>query len=84
MKRIKQVAVELLQILKDEKLKIDHWRDKESTRDAVRVAIRDFLYSDSTGLPVDSFTDEDVDEKTDLVFRHVFWAYPTVPSPAYV
>ncbi|PWI56693.1 type I restriction endonuclease subunit R [Sulfoacidibacillus thermotolerans] len=82
-KRIKQVAVELLRILKDEKLKIDHWRDKESTRDAVRVVIRDFLYSDSTGLPVDSFTDEDVDEKTDLVFRHVFWAYPTVPSPVY-
>ena len=51
-KRIKEVAVELLKTLKAEKLKIDHWRDKESTRDAVRVTIRDFLWSDTTGLPI--------------------------------
>ncbi len=29
-KRIKQVSVELLRIMKEEKLKIDHWRDKKS------------------------------------------------------
>ncbi|WP_241716840.1 hypothetical protein [Sulfoacidibacillus ferrooxidans] len=69
--------------MKKEKLKIDHWREKESTRDAVWVAIKDFLYSGSTGLPVDSFTDENVNAKTDLVFRHVFWAYSTVPSLVY-
>ena len=37
--RLKQMAVELLQILKQEKLKIDHWYDKESTRDGVKTAI---------------------------------------------
>ncbi|MCK9376594.1 MAG: DUF3387 domain-containing protein [Syntrophobacterales bacterium] len=37
-KRIKKVAVELLETLKTEKLKIDHWRDKESTI-SVRSAI---------------------------------------------
>ncbi len=47
--------------MKAEKLKIDHWRDKESTRDAVRIAIRDFLWSDKTGLPVDSYTEDDFD-----------------------
>ncbi|MFZ7112750.1 MAG: hypothetical protein ACOWYE_13795 [Desulfatiglandales bacterium] len=36
----------MLAILTNEKLKIDHWRGKESTRDAVRVTIRDFLWSD--------------------------------------
>jgi len=82
-KRIKDVAVDLLETLKTEKLRIDQWRDKESTRDAVRVTIKDFLWSDKTGLPVDSYTEDDVQMRTDEVFRHVFWAYPTVPSPYY-
>ena len=82
-KRIKQVAVELIEVLKTEKLKIDHWRDKESTRDSVRVTIRDYLWSDETGLPVDSYTEVDVDLKTEEIFQHIFYAYPTVPSPFY-
>jgi type I restriction enzyme R subunit len=79
-KRIKAVATELLETLKAEKLRIDQWRDKEASRDAVRVAIRDFLWSDKTGLP-EAYTEVDVQEKSDDVFRHVFRAYPTVPSP---
>jgi len=82
-KRIKDVALKLLETLKAEKLRIDQWRDKESTRDAVRVAIQDFLWSDKTGLPVDSYTEDDVMARTDDVFHHVFRAYPTVPSPYY-
>ena len=31
-KRIKAVAVQLLERLKEEKLRVDHWRDKEATR----------------------------------------------------
>ena len=82
-KKIKQVAVELLRTLKTEKLKIDHWRDKEATRDAVHITINDFLWSDNTGLPVDSYTEDDVTEKSEDVFRHVYRVYPTVPSPFY-
>ncbi|OCC15643.1 Type I restriction-modification system, restriction subunit R [Dissulfuribacter thermophilus] len=82
-KRVKKVAVELLQTLKSEKLKIDHWRDKESTRDAVRVTIRDFLWSEETGLPVETYSEEDVESLTEEVFRHIYRAYPTVPSPYY-
>ena len=82
-RRIKSVAVELLAKLKAEKLKVDHWRDKEATRDAVRLAIRDFLWSDTTGLPVDNYSEEDVVQRAEDVFRHVFRAYPTVPSPFY-
>ena len=26
---------------------IDHWREKETTRDGVRITIHDFLYSDN-------------------------------------
>jgi len=80
-KQIKTVAVGLLETLKTEKLRIDHWRDKESTRDSVRVAIRNFLWDDETGLPVDVYSDDEVGLKSEDVFRHVYWAYPTVPSP---
>lgn len=80
--RIKKVTVELLQTLKEEKLRIDHWRDKESTRDTVFLTIKDFLYSDKSGLPK-SYSVEEVDLKSAEVFQHVYRAYPTIPSPFY-
>jgi type I restriction enzyme, R subunit len=82
--RIKTISVALLDKLKAEKLRIDHWRDKEATRDAVRSVILDFLWSDGTGLPVDLYSEADVQKKTEDVYRHVFWAYPVVPSPYYM
>ena len=82
-KRIKAVAGGLLEGLKSEKLRVDQWRDKEATRDAVRVTIRDFLWSDKTGLPVALYSEDDVNIRAEDVFRHVFRAYPTVPSPYY-
>jgi type I restriction enzyme R subunit len=81
-KRIKAVAIDLLETLKAEKLRINHWRDKESTRDAVRLTIQDYLWSEQTGLP-ETYSEEDVRDKTEAVFVHVFRAYPTVPSPYY-
>ncbi len=81
--RIKAVAVELLATLKAEKLRVDQWREKEATRDAVKGAIHDFLYSDLTGLPVDAYEETEVQERADEVFQHVFRAYPSVPSPFY-
>lgn len=80
--RVKQVAGELLETLKAEKLRINHWREKESTRDAVLIAINDFLWNDQIGLP-ESYSNEEVQEKTEEVFRHVWRAYPEVPSPLY-
>lgn len=82
-KRIKDVSVELLQKLKEEKLKIDNWREKETTRDAVRTTIKDFLWDEKTGLPIDSYDEKDVNDKSERVFSHVFRVYPTVPSPYY-
>lgn len=70
-------------MLKTTKLRIDHWIDKESTRDAVSLAIKDYLYSDKTGLPVDSYTETEVINKSQEVYRHIYRAYPTVPSPFY-
>ncbi len=83
-KKIKIVAVNLLARLKEEKLHIDHWRDKEATRDAIRVTIYDSLWRDNTGLPVDVYTEDDVNDKVKEVFRHVYRAYPVLPSPYYI
>jgi len=72
--RIKKVAVELHAILLRKKAEIDEWRAKEQTRDEVRITIRNFLYDDSTGLP-ESYTDQEVVEKTEAVFAWAYRAY---------
>ncbi len=81
--KVKEVAKGLLATLKAEKLRIDHWRDKESTRDAVRVAIRDHLWADATGLPADLYAEDEVEEKAQAVYEHVHRVYPRLPSPYY-
>ncbi len=81
-KCIKDVAVELLAKLKTEKLGIQNWREKQSTRDDVKQAIYDFLYDDRTGLP-ESYEVNEIDVVTDNLFSHVYRAYPTIPSPLY-
>ncbi len=69
--RIKKVAIELEAILRQRKQEIDDWRAKEQTRDEVRQAILDFLYDDATGLP-DSYDDEEIIAKTDIVYRYAY------------
>jgi type I restriction enzyme R subunit len=72
--RIKKVAVDLLAVLKRTKQRIDDWRAKEQTRDEMRQAIHDFLYSDTTGLP-ESYGEGEITEKAESVFAHVYRAY---------
>ncbi len=82
-KKIKNVAKELLKTLKVKLRNLYKWQDREPTRDEVKVLIRNFLWDETTGLPVDYYTQNDVDKKTEAVFYHVYRAYPTVPSPYY-
>jgi len=81
--KIKAVAVELLGTLKAERLRIANWRQKESTRDAVKQQIFDFLYDERTGLPVDRYEESEISTLTAKVFLHMYRAYPTLPSPVY-
>lgn len=81
--KIKKVAAKLLETLKAERLRISNWRQKESTRDAVKQQIFDFLYDERTGLPVDDYEEEEISALTERVFLHVYRAYPTLPSPIY-
>ena len=57
--------------------------EKEATRDAVQVTIKDFLWTESTGLPAPAYSEEDVEAKARDVYRHVHRVYPTIPSPFY-
>jgi type I restriction enzyme, R subunit len=69
--RIKKVAVDLFAILQRKKQEIDDWRAKEQTRDEMRQAIHDFLYSDETGLP-ESYEEPEVGARAEAVFAHVY------------
>lgn len=81
--RLKKVAKELLAALKAEKLRIDNWREKEATKAEVKVFIHDFLYRDDSGLPADAYSPEEVEQKADAIFAHVFSQY-SGPRPAYI
>lgn len=81
--KIKKVSTELLETLKAERLRVENWREKESTRDAVKQKIYDFLWDDSTGLPDKDYSEGEIKVLAENVFRHVYRAYPTVPSPIY-
>ncbi|MFO8164802.1 MAG: type I restriction endonuclease subunit R [Desulfatiglandales bacterium] len=81
--RIKKVAKELLELLKEKLRNLYHWQDKEPTRDEVSVLIKNFLWDDKTGLPVEYYSQSEVDMIAKAVYYHVYRAYPTVPSPYY-
>ena len=81
--KIKKVAKELLETLKEKLKDLYKWQDREPTRDDVKVLIRNFLWDEASGLPIEYYTQNDVDKKTEAVFCHVYRAYPTVPSPYY-
>ena len=68
-KRIKRVAVDLYARLRDDLARIRDWEQKQATRDQVKQTIRDFLYSDETGLP-ESYSVDEITIKSDLIFGH--------------
>jgi type I restriction enzyme R subunit len=74
--RIKKVAKDLLEHLKADKLIIDNWREKEATRDSIRAEIHNCLYNDVTGLP-ESYTEDEISQKTEVIFTHIFRVYST-------
>ncbi len=81
-RRLKNVARDLLTSLKANTLNIANWREKEATRDAVKVTIQDFLYSDDTGLPL-SYTEAEIEQKAAMVYAHIFQSYRGAQSSVY-
>ncbi len=71
--KIKKMSVELLQKIKERISEMDHWTDKQETRAAVDVLIRDVLYEE---IP-DSMFDR-IDTYRQAIYEHVYTHYKGV------
>ena len=81
--KLKLVAKELLDRLKSEQLKVHNWREKESTRAAVRSFIHDFLWNENTGLPSDNYSSKEVEERAEMIYTHIFQQYVDARNHVY-
>ncbi|MDD5578133.1 MAG: HsdR family type I site-specific deoxyribonuclease [Methylobacter sp.] len=69
---IKKIAVELLQELKKEKLKVQQWADKTLTAAAVFNYVDKTLFED---LPYPTYQKADIDLMTNMVYEHLKHQY---------
>lgn len=69
---IKEISIQLLEELKNDKLKVDQWSEKTETIAAVYRFVNDTLF---TSLPYPTYETEDIDLKTNLVFEHLKHQY---------
>lgn len=74
--RIKHIAADLLDAIKAEIARMDNWTAKDSTQAQIQTFIYDYLYDEATGLPVDAYTDEEVQALAADFFRYVSQQYP--------
>lgn len=70
-KKIKEVAVELLQKVKTKIAELDHWTDKQETKAAVDNLIRDTLWAE---LP-ESYTELQISEYRQRIYEYVYTRY---------
>ena len=68
---VKKVSKQTLDTLKAEKLKVERWRESTQLKAQVKTAIYDTLLR----LPQEPYSDNEVDEKTNVVYQHIFTNY---------
>ncbi|MGO5335789.1 type I restriction endonuclease subunit R [Bilifractor sp. LCP19S3_H10] len=73
-KKIKKVSIDLLAKIKKKIAELDHWTDKQETRAAVDILIRDTLWEE---LP-DSYDDSRIREYRNRIYEYVYTHYPEV------
>jgi type I restriction enzyme R subunit len=69
---VKNIAVDLLEGLKNESLQIEFWANKTQTAAAVFNSVNNALYQ---ALPYPTYQADDIDAKTHLVFEHLKQQY---------
>jgi len=72
LKKVKKVAQETLEKLKEEKLKIERWRESRQ----ITAQVKTLIYDSLQWLPQDVYSDEEVGERTAKVYQHIFTNYP--------
>lgn len=70
--KVKEIAVELLEELKKDKLKVEQWADKSTTAAAVFNLVNKTLFET---LPYPTYETDDIDVKTNLVYEHLKQQY---------
>ena len=70
-KKVKKVAKDTLDKLKVEKLSIERWRESREVIAQVKIVIHENMLH----LPIESYSDEDVDTKATDVYQHIFASY---------
>jgi len=70
-KEVKKVAVKTLEKLKDEKLNIERWRESTQISAQIKTTIHDNLL----WLPEDAYEDSEVEDKTLVVYQHIYSNY---------
>ena len=70
--KIKEIAIELLEDLKKDKLKVEQWADKSVTAAAVFNYVNKTLFEI---LPYPTYETDDIDQKTNMVFTHLKQQY---------
>ena len=68
---VKKVSKQTLEALKTEKLKVERWRESTQLRAQVKTAIYDTLL----WLPQEPYSENEVDEKTNVIYQHIFTNY---------
>jgi type I restriction enzyme R subunit len=71
LKEVKKISVDTLLKLKDEKLKIDRWRESMQ----ITAQIKTMIFDCFQWLPQNIYTDTDVVEKTMSVYQHIYSNY---------
>lgn len=72
LKDVKKIAAGTLNDLKNEKLKIERWRESRQ----VQAQIKTIIFNAFQWLPQRAYTDDDVAAKTVSVYQHIFANYP--------
>ena len=70
-KTVKKVAIETLKKLKEQKLKIERWRESQQITAQIKIIIRDCLVH----LPEKSYPDNEIELNTMKVYQHIFSSY---------
>lgn len=79
--RVKQVAESLLEAIRAELAKLDHWKEKRQTQALVQTLIHDHLYDETTGLPLEVYNDNEVETLAEMVYLHVYQHYDGALEP---
>ena len=71
LKEVKKISVTTLSKLKEEKLKIDRWRESMQ----ITAQVKTLIFDSFQWLPQNIYTDNDVAEKTMSVYQHIYSNY---------